>query len=399
VPAESTSPANTACPENLPPDLHYVDDTHPGYTRALEDGRFAYYDTRGRHIDDAVEIARIDALAIPPAYTEVWICPDPQGHMQATGRDARGRKQYRYHARWRETRDATKFDRMQAFGAALSRIRARVARDLKRRGLAREKVLAAVVRLLDTTLIRVGSAEYARTNRSYGLTTLRKKHLKIQAGALRLRFRGKSGIDHDVTVTDPKVTAIVRRCLDLPGQHLFQYVDEDGERHAVNSSDINRYLRDVTGAEFTAKDYRTWAGSVHALDALRRIRSASAAEAHRQIVDTVRMVAAQLRNTPAVCRRCYIHPAIFDAFEGDRLRALERPPRRDGLKTRERVFAQFLDTLSEMSGSTPGQVVADAAARSGGAASCGGGGTEAAITARRPSRRGAGRAERRASGR
>ncbi|KND55053.1 DNA topoisomerase IB (poxvirus type) [Candidatus Paraburkholderia kirkii] len=259
------------CPANLPTGLRYVDDSRRGYTREWIDGAFAYFNIQGKRIDDDAKIRRIDALAIPPAYTGVWICPDPRGHLQATGRDARGRKQYRYHPQWRETRDASKYERLIAFGAVLPKLRTRVARDLSLEGMPRNKVLATVVRLLDTTLIRVGSEEYARENRSYGLTTLRKRHLKVSTGMLRFRFRGKSGIEHDVAVSDARVACIVRRCMDLPEQDLFQYLDADGTRRSVSSSDINEYLHDITDVDFTAKDYRTWAGSVFALAALGRL--------------------------------------------------------------------------------------------------------------------------------
>ncbi|MEX3786618.1 DNA topoisomerase IB [Paraburkholderia sp. BR14374] len=338
----SASATAHAAPQPMPPGLRHADDTKPGYTRKRERNGFIYFDLNGRRIVDENEIQRINSLAIPPAYENVWICPDPRGHLQATGRDARGRKQYRYHPRWRETRDADKYERMAEFGRALPKIRARVARDLKLTGMPLDKVVAAIVHLLDTTLIRVGSAEYARDNQSFGLTTLRKRHVKIKAGQLRLQFRGKSGIEHDVTVDNPTVKRIVRRCAELPGHDLFQYLDEDGTRHGVGSTDINDYLRRVSGADFTAKDYRTWAGSVYALAALRRLMCSSAAEARGHIVATVKEVASLLRNTPAVCRRCYIHPAIISAFEADELRSLAPGQARRGLKVDEVAFAVLL---------------------------------------------------------
>jgi DNA topoisomerase I len=334
--------AQQAAPVAMPPGLRHSDDTGPGCTRRREKDGFAYFDLSGKRIDDASEIARINALAIPPAYEDVWICPDARGHLQATGRDARGRKQYRYHPRWRETRDANKYECMAAFGRALPKIRRRVARDLKLPGMPCDKVVAAIVQLLDTTLIRIGSVEYARDNQSYGLTTLRKKHLKIEAGQLRFRFRGKSGIEHDVTVDNPRVKRIVRRCAELPGHDLFQYLDEDGTRRTVGSADINDYLRCASAADFTAKDYRTWAGSVHALAALRRLICGNAAEARQHIVATVKDVATLLRNTPAVCRRCYIHPAVISAFEADALQGLLPDPPRRGLKADEAAFAALL---------------------------------------------------------
>jgi len=326
----------------LPPSLRYVDDSRPGFTRKWTNGAFAYFDTEGKRIDDEGHIRRIASLAIPPAYTDVWICPDPRGHVQATGRDARGRKQYRYHPQWRETRDANKYERMLAFGAVLPKLRAQVKRDLALDGMPRNKVLATVVRLLDTTLIRVGSEEYARENRSYGLTTLRKRHLKITAGTLRLKFRGKSGIEHDVAVTDAHVARIMKRCMDLPGQDLFQYLDADGVRHSVGSSDINDYLRAVTGADFTAKDYRTWAGSVFALAALRKLQWETVTEAHKHVVGTIRDVAQLLRNTPAVCRKCYVHPAVIEAFEAGELAGTLSETRRRGLKVDEAALLIFL---------------------------------------------------------
>ncbi|MCA8000248.1 DNA topoisomerase IB [Burkholderia metallica] len=326
--------------------LRHVDDSRPGYTRRRLRNGFAYYRQDGSRIRDADEIARINALAIPPAYTDVWICMDPLGHLQATGRDARGRKQYRYHPQWRATRDANKYARMAAFARALPRIRARVARDLALPGMPRDKIVATIVRLLDTTLARIGNAEYARDNASYGLTTLRKRHVKLRAGQVRLRFAGKSGIEHDVTVDDARVARIVRRCAELPGHELFQYVDDDGARHAVGSSDVNDYLRAASGTDFTAKDYRTWAGSVHALALLRRAPHRGVTHARKQIVETVRAVADLLRNTPAVCRRCYIHPAVLDAFEAGMLAtlAVTRTPR--GLRVDEAAFVALLASAS-----------------------------------------------------
>lgn len=334
--------AKQAAPVAMPPGLRHADDAKPGYTRKREKDGFAYFDVAGARIDDEEEIKRINTLAIPPAYEDVWICPDARGHIQATGRDARGRKQYRYHPRWRETRDADKYERMAEFGRALPKIRARVARDLKLPGMPCDKVIAAIVQLLDTTLIRIGSVEYARENQSYGLTTLRKKHVKIEAGQLRFKFRGKSGIEHDVTVDNPRIKRIVRRCAELPGHDLFQYLDEDGTRRTVGSADINDYLRRASDADFTAKDYRTWAGSVYALAALRRLMCGSATEARRHVVATVKDVAALLRNTPAVCRRCYIHPVVISAFEAHELQGLPPGQARRGLRVDEVAFAALL---------------------------------------------------------
>ncbi|HWT35947.1 MAG TPA: DNA topoisomerase IB [Paraburkholderia sp.] len=326
----------------LPPGLRHTDDTRPGFTRRKLRNAFVYFDLDGKRIGDKGEIARINTLAIPPAYTDVWICPDPRGHIQATGRDARGRKQYRYHPQWRETRDADKFGRMAAFGQALPTIRARVGSDLAREGMPREKVIAAVVHLLDTTLIRIGSVEYARENQSYGLTTLRKKHVTIRAGEVRFRFTGKSGIEHDVTVDNPRVKRIIRRCAELPGHDLFKYVDEEGARHTIGSADINDYLREVSQADFTAKDYRTWAGSVYAMAALRELVCVSAADARRHVVATVKEVATLLRNTPAVCRRCYIHPEVIAAFEAGELPVLLPQRAKRYMKVDEAAFAALL---------------------------------------------------------
>jgi DNA topoisomerase I len=330
------------CPEDLPPGLRYVDDSRPGYTREWKNGAFVFFNTQGNPLSDDADIKRINALAIPPAYTNVWICPDSRGHLQATGRDARGRKQYRYHLQWRETRDATKYERMLAFSAVLPKLRARVTRDLDLEGMPRDKVLATVVRLLDTTLIRVGSEEYARDNKSYGLTTLRKKHLSVKSGTLRFQFRGKSGIEHDVSVNDRRIARIIKRCMDLPGHDLFQYLDANGERHTVSSSDINDYLHDITGADFTAKDYRTWAGSVFALAALRKLAWETVTEARKHVVGTIKEVSKILRNTPAVCRKCYVHPAVIEAFEAGELADELPPSRRSGLKTDEAMLAIFL---------------------------------------------------------
>ena len=323
--------------------LRHSSDTIPGITRKKAGHGWAYFRPSGERITDRDEIDRLNAIALPPAYTNAWYCPFPNGHIQATGMDARGRKQYRYHAQWRETRDANKYERMLAFSVVLPKLRSRVARDLKLDGMPRNKVLATVVRLLDTTLIRVGSEEYARENRSYGLTTLRKRHLKVSAGMLRFRFRGKSGIEHDVAVSDARVARIVKRCMDLPGQDLFQYLDADGTRHSVSSSDINDYLREITGADFTAKDYRTWAGSVFALAALRRLKWETVTEARRHVVDTIKKVTQLLHNTPTVCHKCYVHPAVIDAFEAGELAETMPASRRRGLRTDEAALAIFLE--------------------------------------------------------
>lgn len=288
----------------------------PGLTREPSDGGFRYRQPDGRLVADEAEIARIRKLAIPPAYTDVWICPLPNGHLQATGRDARGRLQYRYHADWRQMRDADKFERMLAFGQALARIRARVARDLApgKRRLAREVVLATLVRLLDTTFMRVGNEEYAQSNRSYGLTTLRTRHAQLRGSQLRLRFRGKSGVQQEVQLDDPRVARVVRRCQQLPGQELFQYEAEDGSVQSLGSADVNDYLRAIAegpeGQHFTAKDFRTWHGTVQALELTRLACTQQGPEAW-SAKSVLTAVARQLGNTPAVCKKSYIHPEVL----------------------------------------------------------------------------------------
>jgi DNA topoisomerase-1 len=329
----------------LPPDLHYVDDTQPGISRRKLRGKFCYFDPTGQRITEADEIKRLNALAVPPAYTEVWICADPRGHLQATGRDARGRKQYRYHARWREVRDADKYLRLRDFGLVLPKLRKQLEALLAAPGFSRDKVMATVITLLDATLIRIGNSQYARDNRSYGLTTLRSRHVEINGSAIRFQFRGKSGIEHQITVKDRRLARIVKRCQEIPGQNLFQYFDENGERHSVSSSDINTYLQSLTGADFTAKDYRTWAGSVLALATLRELRWETEPDAKRHMVEMVKNVATRLGNTPAVCRKCYIHPAVLDAFVLGTLVELPKPRARKGLTPEEVGLAMFLETM------------------------------------------------------
>lgn len=295
--------------------LRCVDDSRPGILRRRRGRSFHYVRADGRPVTDAATLKRIRSLAIPPAWTDVWICPTPNGHIQATGRDAKGRKQYRYHPRWREVRDETKYHRMLAFGRALPAIRAHVAQDLARPGLPRDKVLATVVRLLETTYIRVGNEEYARKNDSFGLTTLRDEHAEIAGSTLEFHFRGKSGIEHHIQLRDRRLARVVRQCQDLPGQELFQYLGEDGERHSLSSCDVNDYLRRISGQDFTAKDFRTWAGTVMALHALRKcLHCETDREAKKLVVQVVKDVAQRLGNTPAVCRQCYIHPAVLETF-------------------------------------------------------------------------------------
>ena len=295
--------------------LRHATDQRPGITRKRSGSGFTYRDPDGVTIRDRATLDRIRALAIPPAWTDVWICPWPNGHLQAVGRDARGRKQYRYHARWHARRGADKFERMLAFAEVLPRIRERCDADLARPGLPREKVLAAVVRLLELTLIRVGNDEYARLNRSFGLTTLRDRHARIEGTAVRFRFRGKAGQTHEVGLRDRRLASVVRRCQDLPGQELFQYLDEDGAVRDVASDDVNAYLREVSGGDFTAKDFRTWAGTVLAYRALQALQPVDDERAaRRNVVEAIRRTATHLGNTPAVARGSYVHPAVLEAY-------------------------------------------------------------------------------------
>ncbi|HWM91045.1 MAG TPA: DNA topoisomerase IB [Thermoanaerobaculia bacterium] len=300
--------------------LRYVSDDMPGIRRRKRGKGFTYLDAKGSTVRDARTLERIRKLAIPPAWIDIWICPTANGHLQATGRDARGRKQYRYHAEWRNVRDETKFGRMIAFGEALPKIRERAEKDLSLRSLPREKVVATVVRLLETTLIRVGNREYARQNGSFGLTTLRDGHVDIEGSKLRFEFRGKSGKDHSVEIQDRRVARIVKQCRDLPGQTLFQYLDENGERQKITSEDVNAWLKETTGEDFTAKDFRTWGGTVLALSALLEVGMCeSEKEANKAVVATVKQVAEELGNRPAICRKYYIHPVVIDTFVAGKL--------------------------------------------------------------------------------
>ena len=295
--------------------LRYVTDEQPGYTRKRKGDDFEYFDTEGKRIRDETRLLRIRRLAIPPAYTDVWICPLPNGHLQATGRDARGRKQYRYHERWREARDENKYDRMVVFGKALPKIRRRVKKDLAQRGLPRSKVLATVVQLLERTFIRIGNDEYAKQNRSFGLTTMRNHHVDVTGEKLKFSFKGKSGVKHDVDVSDPRLARIIRQLQDLPGQELFQYVDEEGKVRDVTSQDVNDYLREITGEEFTAKDFRTWAGTVLAAMALNaQERFENKTQAKKNVKDAIGAVSKILGNTPTVCRKCYVHPDVLETY-------------------------------------------------------------------------------------
>jgi DNA topoisomerase-1 len=380
--------------------LRYVDDRQPGLRRRragkkVRQGKrwaetFLIEGPDGRPVRDHATLERIAKLAIPPAWEQVWICPDPQGHLQATGRDARGRKQYRYHPRWREERDSTKYSRLIDFGRALPAMRRRLAADLRLPGLPRRKVLATVVKLLETTFIRVGNEEYARSNRSFGLTTLEDRHVDVHPSEVRFHFRGKSGVFHQVSVRDPAIARIVRRCRDLPGQELFQYLDEEGAPATIDSADVNQYIREVTGGEFTAKDFRTWAGTVLASQALQELaramtramtraparapraaaalrraadhrmarrqgggargRSGSPRPSRQDVVRAIERVAARLGNTPSVCRKCYVHPEVIASYmDGTLVTQLAtskqtRPPRgrSTGLRAEEAALMALL---------------------------------------------------------
>lgn len=295
--------------------LYYVDDNRVGYRRKANGNGFEYLDTETKRIRDRQRLLRIKRLAIPPAWTDIWICPSPNGHIQATGRDARGRKQYRYHDRWREVRDENKFGRLAEFAKTLPKIRRRVARDITLADLPREKVLATVVRLLERTFIRIGNEEYARENKSFGLTTIKNRHVTVKGAHLRFRFRGKSGRHHEVDMTDRRIAKIVAKCQDLPGQDLFQYVSDKDEVRNITSQDVNDYLRDITSEDFTAKDFRTWAGTVLAAIALdAQPERETKKQAKANVKTAVCAVAELLGNTPAICRKCYVHPAVIEAY-------------------------------------------------------------------------------------
>jgi DNA topoisomerase-1 len=303
--------------------LRYVTDGFPGITRKRAGTGWAYFEPDGARIGDPEKRHRLNKLAIPPAWTDVWICPDPDGHIQVTARDARGRKQYRYHADYRAARDQSKFRRMTEFSEALPLLREKIERDLRGPELSRRQIIATVIRLLDRTLIRVGNDEYARQNRSFGLTTLRRRHVEVKGATLRFIFRGKSGIEHDVSITDRRLARIVQRCRDLPGTEMFQYVDPFGRRQTVSSDDVNERLRELSGRDVTAKDFRTWGGTMHAAIALRAMGpAASRREADRNIVRAIDVVAERLGNTRAVCRKYYVHPAILEAYLLGRTAAL-----------------------------------------------------------------------------
>jgi DNA topoisomerase-1 len=325
--------------------LRYVNDDDAGIARkGTTPANFSYHRAGGSEIRAAHVLKRIRALAIPPAWTDVWICPDPEGHIQATGRDAKGRKQYRYHARWQEVRDESKYARMIEFARTLPKIRARIDKDLAQPGVGRERVLAAVVRLLERSLIRVGNDEYAKANDSYGLTTLRNRHVAVNGKTIEFRFRAKSGKFRRLTLDSPRLAKVVRACQELPGQDLFEYRDEDGMVRDVTSNDVNAYLREITGEDFTAKDFRTWAGTVGAALALRAQALPEAKAAQKRVLNAaIDQVAEALGNTRAVCRKAYVHPQVFDAFaDGTLARALARCKPVKGLDEAETAVLHFL---------------------------------------------------------
>ena len=305
--------------------LRYVTTSDPGIERKRVRGGFRYYAPDGKQINDLQLLKRIRALVIPPAWREVWICSDPNGHLQAAGRDQRGRKQSRYHPRWREVRNETKYERMILFGEALPIIRKQVEHDLARPGLPREKILATIIRLLETTCIRVGNEEYARENGSYGLTTMHNRHVAVKGSTITFDFTGKSGVHHTIDIQNRRLANIVQKCHDLPGYELFQYVDEDGHRHTVQSSDVNEYLHQISGEHYTAKDFRTWAGTVLAAMLLREFEPyESQTQAKKNVIQAIKNVAERLGNTPTVCRKCYIHPAVLEQYySGTMLQAIE----------------------------------------------------------------------------
>ena len=324
-------------------DLRYVSDQHKGMTREPAGGGFRYLQASGNEVTDEVTLARIRCLAIPPAWTEVWICPRANGHLQATGRDARGRKQYKYHPAFRAARESTKYERLFEFAGVLPRLRSTIALHMALRGLPREKVLATVVHLLETTLIRVGNEDYARQNASYGLTTLRNPHVQVEGSELRFQFQGKSGKTWRLQVKDRRIAKIVRACQDLPGQDLFQYVDEAGTLCSVTSADVNAYLREITGRDVTAKDFRTWHGTILAALALQASDPpTSPTAARRNIKAAIEQVAARLGNTVTICRKCYVHPALLAAYEAGELQLDVKPAVEGGLQPEETAVLEFL---------------------------------------------------------
>ena len=327
--------------------LRYVTDGRPGITRKRRGKNFQYFDPDGKRITDEDTLRRIKSLAIPPAWTDVWICPIAHGHLQATGRDGRKRKQFRYHPRWRQVRDETKYERMKRFGEVLPKIRERVENDLALPGLPREKVLATIVRLLEATAIRVGNEEYARENHSYGLTTLHDKHVEIEGAKVHFHFKGKSGKLHSIDVHDRQLARIVKKCRDVPGYELFQYIDEQGDHRSVDADDVNEYLRSITDEPFTAKDFRTWAGTVLACSLLRQFESCETqAQAKKNVIQAISSVAERLGNTPSVCRKCYVHPQVIESYmDGAMVKAFEDQVKKELEKSPHALRKEELDLL------------------------------------------------------
>jgi len=330
--------------------LRYVNDALPGIARRRAGKGFVYKDADGNTVRDEKFLARIKTLAIPPAYNEVWICPFENGHIQATGMDERGRKQYRYHEKWREVRDENKYERMIAFGRALPRIRRATTRDLKQKGLPRSKVLAAIVQLLEKTMIRVGNEQYANENKSFGLTTMRNRHAKIKGARVHFDFKGKSGVHHEIDLQDESLARVIAKLQDLPGQELFQYVDENGEIVSAGSGEVNEYLKEISGQDFSAKDFRTWSGTVLASLALQEFEKFdSETQAKKNVLRAIENVSERLGNTPSVCRKCYVHPAVIDSYmDGTMLEVLQHKAERElggtlrGLRPEEGAILAFL---------------------------------------------------------
>ena len=295
--------------------LRYINDDITGFTRQRRGKNFYYVDAKGAVIKDEKHLARIKSLAIPPAWEDVWISPYANGHLQATGRDAKGRKQYRYHSQWRAVRDEVKYEHMIDFGLHLPMIRQKIDEDLSRPGLSKEKVLATIIYLLENTMIRIGNDEYVKTNKSFGLTTLRNRHVEITGSVVKFKFRGKSKIEHDISLQDTRMARIIKRIMDIPGQELFQYIDSDGLRHPVNSTDVNEYLKQITGRDYTAKDFRTWSGTMHATMALRALEPfENITQAKKNVVMAIEAASRKLGNTPSICKKCYVHPYIIESY-------------------------------------------------------------------------------------
>lgn len=322
--------------------LRYVNDTQPGYSRKRYGAKFRYIDIDGKPLKDPAQIARIKSLAIPPAWEEVWICKYAHGHLQATGRDSKGRKQYRYHKQWREVRDEIKYEHLADFGMHLPIIRQVVDTELAKPGISRNKVLATIVYLLENTMIRIGNDAYVKQNNSFGLTTLHNRHVKVNGSDIEFHFKGKSGIEHKIRLKDSRLARIIKRIKDLPGQELFQYIDSDGSRHAVGSSEVNEYLKEITGKDYTAKDFRTWAGTLHTTLVLRSLPFTTVSEAKRNISQAIEAAARKLGNTPTICRKCYVHPLIIDSYMAGQMKNLTEDQNPDESEKTLALVEQYL---------------------------------------------------------